>query len=258
MSEATNAVHTNANVGAGEREQVAPSASDELQKLAYMMSHDMRAPVRHIRQALAHLDRDQTAVAHPEATRLLNVAQDAATLLDRMLVGLLEYARVQTLGWPFAQVPLSVCVRDAWTQMQQRERAAGSELRMLDSLPSLTGDERQIQRLFELLFENAVRHCGRPGQQSVEVGCRQEGDTLRCWVDDNGPGLGDWGHRPYASAFEPFQRGPNAVGRPGAGVGLAICRRIMQRHQGTIRIGPRPEGDGTRVVLEFPTPSSTT
>jgi signal transduction histidine kinase len=165
--------------------------------------------------------------------------------MDELIEGLLRYARAGGSELEFRDVSLRDVVRQAWDGLAARVRREGAQLET-GSLPTLAGDSTLLRVLFANLFENALKYRGDDAPR-VRVEGTSEGGTATLTVADNGSGLTG---EALERAFEPFVRGAVA-GSPGSGVGLATCRRIVERHGGAIDLTTRP-GHGTTFRIELP------
>lgn len=221
----------------------------ELTEFASLASHDLRAPIRRL-VALA----DMLYKIIPEPDEATREAVDhicvSAQELDEMTTRILDYARVGQSTDGFTLLSLQHCATEA-ARCMEGEKAEGDELIIhIGDLPQVMGRESQLIRLFQNLFSNALkfRHPDRPPE--VTVSCQREGVAWVVRVQDNGIGI-----EPEEAelAFSPFRRLHTSY-YEGTGIGLSICRRIAQSHNGTIWIEATGKDRGTRVLLTLPDP----
>jgi light-regulated signal transduction histidine kinase (bacteriophytochrome) len=144
---------------------------------------------------------------------------------------LLAFSRVGTRGGAFAPADLNALLRDALNNLQTSIKEAGAKITS-DPLPSLPVDATQIVQLFQNLVGNAIKFRSEQAPE-IHVGARREKDRWLFWVRDNGIGI----EPQYAGRiFQIFQRLHSRSHYPGTGIGLAICKKIVERHGGEIRV----------------------
>ena len=198
------------------------------------MSHELNTPVAALRSAGENL-RDGI-VADPErVTRYGEAIVRDSTRLGEILGQIMEFAGMQARGTPtrLSEIDLGGVVDEAVAQCRWLAEAEGVELdvRLDPTLPPVNGDAPALTRAVQNLLANAIRH-GRSGHWAG-VSATSGGGRVSIRVEDRGPGID---RRDTARLFEPFYRGVNTERTPGAGLGLAIVRRIVAAHGGAIRI----------------------
>ncbi|WP_395703983.1 two-component system sensor histidine kinase KdpD [Aquabacterium sp.] len=210
------------------------------------ISHDLRTPLA----ALVGMA-DEMGLSAPPGSRQAEIAQamrEASRRMNSLVVNLLDMARLQS-----GQVALN-------RQWLPLEEAVGGALRALTGsidpqrvkvqlpaeLPLLHVDPVLFERVLCNLLENAVKYT--PAGSAIEIGATVVDDSVRIVIDDHGPGLPR--HREEA-IFQMFERGRKESATPGVGLGLAICRAIVEAHGGHIRGETRPSG-GARFMIELP------
>jgi signal transduction histidine kinase len=168
--------------------------------------------------------------------------------MSALVTDLLELSRIESGGRPFQRVPLGEVLEKVVADLESRIVESGSEIDMV-SLPVVRGDPIQLQRLFLNLVGNAIkfRNPERSHRVSITASSNELAGLVTVTVLDNGIGF------ETSSAeriFQPFER---LHGRQyeGTGMGLAICRRIVERHGGTITADGR-QGEGARIMLTLP------
>jgi light-regulated signal transduction histidine kinase (bacteriophytochrome) len=155
--------------------------------------------------------------------------------MQRLIADLLAFSRVGTRGGAFAPADLDALLRDALNNLQTSIKEAGAKV-TLDPLPSLPVDATQIGQLFQNLIGNAIKFRSERAPE-IHVGACQEKEHWLFWVRDNGIGI----EPQYAGRiFQIFQRLHSRKHYPGTGIGLAICKKIVERHGGEIRVESEP------------------
>lgn len=223
-------------------------ANAELEQFAYVASHDLRQPLRMVNSYLALITRKLQPVLNPETTGYLKYAIDGAKRMDALIMGLLEISRVGRISHPFE--PVSLAERVATTLQTCTFAIAESQARVTvaPDLPTLPGDPAELQRLLDNLISNALKYRAPERAPEIDIGWRSEGEMIVFWVCDNGIGIAPDEHD---RAFAMFQRLVPASAYEGTGIGLAVCRKIVEHHRGRIWIESSP-GEGTCFLVALP------
>jgi two-component system sensor histidine kinase KdpD len=200
------------------------------------VSHDLRTPLAAITGAGSALRLDQGKIRSAQRSELVETVCDEAARMDRLIGDLLDMVRLET-GTPVAKrewVPLEELVGPALERLEDRLAGCVVRVDLPANLPLLSVDPVLFEHLFYNLIENAVKHAAGP----IDVSARADEGWVQIEVADRGPGLPPGTER---SVFEKFYRGPGARD-PGMGLGLSICRSIVQIHDGSISAENRSDG----------------
>lgn len=201
----------------------------ELEQFAYVASHDLQEPLRMVSsytQLLAERYGDQL---DEKATKYIHYAVDGAVRMQRLINDLLLYSRVNTRGKPFESVDSHALLGEAVRNLSAVIDESGAVI-IVDELPTVKADPGQLVMLFQNLLSNALKYR-REGIPRVQVTARDAGSDWVFSVRDNGIGLDPQ----YAERiFVIFQRLHTRAEYPGTGIGLAVCKRIVERHGGRI------------------------
>ncbi|MFQ5944464.1 MAG: PAS domain S-box protein [Anaerolineales bacterium] len=201
----------------------------DLEQFAYLASHDLQEPLRMVSSYLRLLERRYKDGLDEDANEFIHYAIDGADRMKVLINSLLDYSRVDTHGKELEGTDSELALERALTNLQLaiiENRASVTH----DSLPTLRADEGQLVQLFQNLVSNAIK-CRKEEALEIHVGAdRKDGDWLFS-VSDNGIGIDP---RDSESIFGLFQRSHHQEDVPGAGIGLAISRRIVERHGGRI------------------------
>ncbi len=226
------------------------SSNDELHQFAYATSHDLKEPLRTIGIYSELMSRRLSAmgVEDEDLARSLEMIQDNVASMQRLIEGLLQYAMAGVDSTPqLVPLQLESAVRSAVFQLDPLIRDAGAEIRIDPGLPVVLGEEQPIIQLFQNLIGNAIKYRGEKAP-IVSISAFVEGGTAEVLVQDNGMGIP---REHQDRVFGVFKR---LHGRdvPGTGIGLALCKRIVERYGGRIWVESEP-GEGCAFHFTLPT-----
>lgn len=228
-------------------------SNQDLQQFAYAASHDLQEPLRMVRSYLELLKRRYQGQLDADAQEFIGFAVDGAERMQKLISGLLSYSRVGSEAAPRHPVAAGESLAAALGNLQVALAESGAVVRAQpEALPSVLADPVQLTQLFQNLVANAVKFHGENPPQ-VEVRAERQGDAWRFSVIDNGIGID-----PVFSnrIFQIFQRlEPRKYA--GAGIGLALAKRIVERHGGQIGVGPA-SGGGSEFWFTLPAAASAT
>ena len=220
----------------------------ELEQFAYVASHDLQEPLRMISSYVQLLARRYKGRLDADADEFISFAADGASRMQLLIEALLTYSRVGTRELQPEKTDLNVVFDEAAANLRVAVEECGAVVARGD-LPTITADSQQMLRLLQNLLSNAIKfRSGDPPR--VYVSCRQAGNDWLLSVSDNGIGIPPE-HR--QRVFLVFQRLHGRGEYEGTGIGLAICKRIVERHHGRIWVG---EGPGSGSVFHFTLPGS--
>jgi two-component system sensor kinase FixL len=224
----------------------------ELQDFAYVASHDLQEPLRKIQAFADRLKSRYTATLGDEGRDYLERLQSAAHRMQTLIQELLSLSRVSTAGQPFVPVNLVQVAREVVSDLQAALEESNASLEIGD-LPTVEADPTQMRQLLQNLIGNALkfRRTGVPLTISIEAEPYQStggGPCIRLAVRDNGIGFEE---KYQERIFTPFERLHGRDKYAGTGMGLAICRRIVERHGGSIEARGRL-GEGATFFVTLP------
>jgi PAS domain S-box-containing protein len=225
-------------------------SNQDLEQFAYAASHDLQEPLRKIRSFGDLLQEDFGPTLPDEGRRHIATMQDAAKRMQRLIEDLLNYARLTTQGMAFVAVNLQETVKAVLSDLEARVTATGARVEV-NRLPVIEADATQMHQLFLNLLGNALKFhkdSEIPVVKVYALAAEPEEGECRVVVEDNGIGFDP----KYADRiFGVFQRLHNRSTYEGSGIGLALCRRIVQRHGGHIAVRSQP-GQGTAFTVSLP------
>jgi light-regulated signal transduction histidine kinase (bacteriophytochrome) len=200
----------------------------DLEQLASIAAHDLQEPLRMVAAYTQLLQRRYKGKLDDEADEFMALAVDGAVRMQSLISDLLAYARVGTRGKPLQETSSQGAFERALLNLTAAVRESEAVVTS-DHLPDVRADATQLALLFQNLIGNAIKF--RRGVPRVHVGVRCEQGDWVFWVQDSGIGIeADQAERIFAI----FQRLHTREEYPGSGVGLAICKRIVERHRGRI------------------------
>ena len=214
-------------------------SNQELEQFAYVASHDLQEPLRMVSSYTQLLERRYKDQLDQDARDFIFFAVDGANRMQHLINDLLDYSRVTTRGKPFAKLDLSTVLGHAIANLQKKVQETGA-LIVNDDLPFVYGDEVQLVRVFQNLLDNAMKFRGTDPPR-INVSAKTLDEKIQISITDNGIGI----DKIYSDrVFTIFQRLHTKVEYPGTGIGLAICKRTIERHGGKIWFESEP-GKGT-------------
>jgi light-regulated signal transduction histidine kinase (bacteriophytochrome) len=227
-------------------EAVLKQSNQDLEQFAYVASHDLQEPLRQIAGFVQLLKRDYGAMFEGSATEYFGFIRDAVLRMQQLIQDLLEYSRVGRHGAPSSGVDLEQALNRALKNLAARIDETGAKI-TVNGLPSVTGNPTLLTQVFQNLIGNSLKFKSERAVE-IEIGARGDGDNWLLWVKDNGIGF----EQEYAEkVFHVFQRLHRRDKYAGTGIGLAICRRVIEQHGGKIWAESSP-GAGTTFYFTLP------
>ncbi|MFB6236408.1 MAG: PAS domain-containing protein [Halopenitus sp.] len=225
-------------------------SNERLEQFARAASHDLQEPLRMVSSYLQLVEDRYGDKLDEEGREFLEFAVDGADRMSDMVQGLLQYSRVDRRGDPFEPVDLDAVIADVREDLQMKIEETDAEI-TADSLPQVEGDRDQLRQLFQNLLENAIKYSGDDPPR-VDVAAEEQGPRWVVSVEDEGIGIDP----AYTDqVFEVFESLDSSDEYNGTGIGLALCERIVERHDGDIWVDSEP-GDGTTFSFTLPSVES--
>jgi PAS domain S-box-containing protein len=218
----------------------------ELEQFAYVASHDLQEPLRIVSSYVQLLARRYEGRLDEDADEFIGYAVEGANRMKSLINDLLAYSRVGTRGREFAPVSMQEILERTLHNLQLAIQDSAATITH-DDLPVVLADNVQMTQLLQNLIANAIKFRG-PNPPRVHIGVRREEQHWVFFVRDHGIGIDPQ----YAERiFVIFQRLHNRDEYPGTGIGLAICRKIVERHGGQIWVESQP-GKGATFYFRLP------
>ncbi|MCR6660681.1 MAG: PAS domain S-box protein [Asticcacaulis sp.] len=216
-------------------------SNTELERFAYVASHDMQEPLRMVlnfSQIIAH---DYADKLDDDGREYLKIIGDSAGRMRDMVQDLLEYARLDKDSGRYDKVDLRVELAHVLENLRTLTKESQAVI-TYDPLPVICGNGVQLMRLMQNLIANAIKYQKPRRLPVVHIGCEDDGDDWRISVRDNGMGIED---AFIDQIFEPFRRLHSWEGIQGSGLGLSVCRKIVESHGGRIWAVSEPDTGST-------------
>jgi PAS domain S-box-containing protein len=221
----------------------------ELEQFAYVASHDLQEPLRKIQAFGDRLKHKCSEALNEDGRDYLARMQNAAGRMQTLIHDLLALSRVGSHPHPFTPMDLNEVVHGVVSDLESRVEQLGGRVEV-SSLPTVRADRMQMRQLFQNLIGNALKFHKLDQPPVVKVSSRPEGEAGGCSiiVEDNGIGFDE---KYLERIFQVFQRLHGRGEYEGSGIGLAICRKITERHGGTITAASK-RGEGARFEINLP------
>lgn len=236
-------------------------SNKELEDFAYISSHDLQEPLRKIQTFGGRLSDKYADKLGEEGRDYLERMNRAATRMRGLIEDLLTYSRVTTKGRPFSPVRIGPIIREAVSNLNSRIEETGGSVDAAEISTRIEADPTQMLQLFQNLIGNALKFHRRdkppvirihgqpvPALRTPPSGRAHPTKSYRFVVEDNGIGFDE---KYLDRIFEPFQRLHGRFEYEGTGMGLAICRKIVDRHGGEITATSKP-GEGSAFIITLP------
>lgn len=224
-------------------------SNQELLQFAAIASHDLKAPLRKIANFSEMLKNDPQNHISPESRDYLDRIEHSILRMQSLIDDLLALSKVNSKTLSFQPVELCHVVSEALTNLQESLTAHHGHVEY-GNLPTILGDETQLVQMLQNLIENGLKYHREGSPPVVTISCTQRDPyTCEITVEDNGIGIG----KAYQNRiFNIFERLHAQTAFPGTGIGLAIVKKIIERHHGTIWV-ESDDGQGSRFIFTLPT-----
>ena len=223
------------------------SKNQELERFTYTVSHDLRSPLVTIKGFIGMLEEDMENGDSERVREDMQRISSAADKMNILLKDLLELSRVGRIANAYEQFSLESVVRDVQELLHGKLGERGAVLEIENALPVVSGDLPRIREVFQNLIENAIKFTGNTDSPRITVGCKRKNGRDIIYVKDNGIGIEKANQERVFGLFEKLDRSIE-----GTGLGLALVRRIIEVHGGTIWVNSEGEGKGAVFCFTIP------
>ncbi len=222
-------------------------SNEELEQFASVASHDLQSPLRAVVNFTQLLKSRMSGKLDKETEEFFAFIEDGGKQMQALINDLLQVARVSKEGRPAKPVSTTKVLQDALLPMQHTLNKVGATVEAAD-LPEVMGDPVQLQQLFHNLVGNAIKYVAPGTKPNVRISAKREQDYWHFIVADNGIGIPEHQLR---SIFEIFRRLHSKDEYHGTGIGLAICKRVVEKHHGKIW-AESTAGEGSQFHFTLP------
>jgi light-regulated signal transduction histidine kinase (bacteriophytochrome) len=221
------------------------ASNKELEQFAYVASHDLQEPLRMVSSFLQLLEKKYKDLLDDTGKQYIHFAVDGAERMKRLILDLLTYSRAGTSKELSASIDMNEIARDVASTFTFALKDSGGEI-ILNELPVITAVRSQMQQLLQNLVSNGIKYR-RSDPPRIEISCEEQEQFWIFKVSDNGLGIDN---RFFEKIFIIFQRLHNKTEYSGTGIGLAICKKIVERHGGSIHVESEP-GKGSTFIFSI-------
>jgi len=221
-------------------------SNEDLRQFASMASHDLKAPLRNINSFIGLIRRKVKKYDDKNIGEYLDFVSTSAVHMSQLIEDILEYARIGNEKLPFSEVKLENLIIKTEYNLK-RTLADRNATIQCQPLPVVIGNPTQLGLLFQNLIENGIKYNTNE-TPTIEVSYQETDEFHFILFKDNGIGIKEEFH---IQIFEMFKRLHTSNEYKGSGIGLATCHRIMERHQGQIKIESQ-ENQGSTFIIELP------
>lgn len=214
--------------------------NEELEQFAYVASHDLQEPLRKIASCCQLLEEDYADKLDDDGREWIAFAVDGAKRMRQLVSDLLEFSRIETVGKVVEPVSADWACRSAIENLSEAIQESDAQI-VLGNLPAVMVNSNQLVQVFQNLIGNSLKYCSG-ARPMVEINSTQTGSQWQFSVKDNGIGIAPEFHE---RIFQIFQRLHRKEDYPGTGIGLAMCRKIVNRYGGRLWVESQPEQGST-------------
>ncbi|MEM1296747.1 MAG: ATP-binding protein [Verrucomicrobiota bacterium] len=222
-------------------------SNEDLKQFAYVAAHDLREPLRSISGFIQLLERREGSTMSSEGREFVQLAIRGVRQMEDTLNGLLTYSLIDGTEPEGEPIDVNALVGEVQLNLNSRINSTGTIIRSAD-LPAIKGDKLQIKRVFQNLIENAIKFRSEAAPEIEIDATPVENGFIQFSIADNGIGI-EPTHR--ERVFTIFERLHTREEFEGSGIGLAICKRVVERHGGRIFIDPQSE-NGLKICFRLP------
>lgn len=223
-------------------------SNKELEQFAYVASHDLQEPLRMISSYLGLLEKRYKDRLDDRASDFIEFAVDGAQRMSKMITSLLEYSRVGKAQKSYSTVCLDEIIEKSLKNLEVRINESNAIIDTSTNFPAIHCDSELMERLFQNIIGNAIKFVPKDKTPHIKIDATKGHDKITISISDNGIGIPE---NSIGSVFQIFKRINNAADYEGTGIGLSICKKIVESHRGKIWVESELN-KGTTFFIELP------
>jgi len=227
-----------------ERTQDLNKSNKELEDFAYIVSHDLKAPLRGINQLSSWISEDYSKVLDKKGKEDLEMLRERTCRMNDMIQGILKYSRVGRTEEKAEKIDLNKLLEDVIDLLAPPDNI---KITVEDKLPEYAADENRLTQVFQNLLSNAIKYIDKP-KGLIKIGCTEEKNEWKFSVSDNGPGIEE---KYWEKIFKIFQTLKSSQSDESTGIGLTIVKKIIDMYKGRIWL-ESSVGKGTTFYFTLP------
>lgn len=209
----------------------------DLQSFAYAASHDLREPLRMVSSYVQLLEKRYASALDDRGREFIQFAVDGTRRMSNLLDGLLAYSRADRKDVRLQSISAQQVTKDALSNLKVAIEEANAKIEIEGELPVVSGDRTQLIQLFQNLIHNAIKYRSCDRDTIIKISAHADSDKITFSIRDNGIGIES---QYFEKIFELFQKLHTHSTYDGAGIGLSLCRRIVEHHRGKIWVESVP------------------
>jgi signal transduction histidine kinase len=232
-----------------ERTHALQNSNKNLREFAYIVSHDLKEPLRTISGfvTLIKKELDRQGLNENEIEEYVNFVTAGTLQMERLISDILTYSKLNVAETHFEDINVADVVSGVKKSLAKSIYESDAEIYLVDALP-VRGEKIMLNQLFENLISNAIKYRSPERSPKITIGCSKKLDKAHYYIKDNGIGIPE---KYYDTIFKAFKRLHSKIEYEGTGVGLAICKKIAEIHGGNIWVESK-EGEGSTFWFILP------
>lgn len=232
-----------------ERTGALTRSNESLQEFAHIVSHDLKEPLRTISGFVSLISREleKQGLMQDEIDEYVTYIKGGTHQMNALISDVLAYSKLNTQEKAFAAVDIMQVISDVRRTLAKSIYESEASIQVIDTA-NVHGEKMQIEQLFQNLISNAVKYRKDDEELNITIGCEAHGNMMKYYVRDNGIGIQQ---EHFEKVFQAFKRLHSKAEYEGTGVGLAICKRIVDIHGGNIWLESE-YGEGTTFYFTLP------
>lgn len=208
-------------------------SKEELQKFVYIVSHDLNAPLRHIKEFTRLLLNQLDGTLHDKSKLYADIIKNSINKAESMMDGLLQFSRLNTIKNPVIDFDSNKLIEKIKQSLNDKIQEKHAKIQVVNKLPKIHGDEERIEKVLACLIDNSIKFHKKETAPEIYIQSTEDNDKWEFSVKDNGIGIAPQHH---AKIFDIFTKLHPEEEYKGMGMGLPICKRIVENHGGKIGI----------------------